>query len=548
MLLTALTFVIATLAAFGLYLRVERLPPVRGTLMLAALRAAAWGLVAALLVNPGCARAGDEPVTVLLDASRSMSDPVGEARWRQARERARDAAGGSGRILGFGTEPRLFSDSVRPDAPATQLLPALREAAARGGRVVVVTDGVVDDRDAIPADLLASARVVLVPARDGRDAGALALDLPASLRAGDTALAVIDVAVQGAAPGGADTVLIELLEAGRVVARARAAASAGGVIRHELRFVPAAAAADREVRRYRVRVSGLAGDTEPRDDARETAAVVTRASAITLVSDSPDWDFRWLAQTLSATAGVPVRAFVRVGPAGWRETRSLRPVADAQVREEIARAALVVAHGGAEAMAAAGGARRALWRWPVDEGGEGDWYVQAPEFASPAGGALAGVPPESLPPLERIQSLSEDSVEWTALTAQLDRRGRSRPVVQGTLTRGRRGVQIGASGLWRWASRGGVASEAARALVAALTDWLLADTGRDRADLAALRDSLAREARELVPGPRTLGEQDGRLTAAAADPLPLRHSPWPYLAALLALITEWITRRRRGLR
>src|SRR5207245_9525087 len=98
----------------------------------------------------------------LLDASQSMTDPGSEARWLAARDTARAAAGAGGRILLFGAEPRVFTGTERPEAPTSLLAPALREAAARGGRLVVVTDGMIDDAGALPADLVRLARVVVI--------------------------------------------------------------------------------------------------------------------------------------------------------------------------------------------------------------------------------------------------------------------------------------------------------------------------------------------------------------------------------------------------
>ncbi|MDP3774715.1 MAG: hypothetical protein Q8Q85_10665 [Gemmatimonadales bacterium] len=547
--LVVLVGLLAAGAALALYLLVERVGP--SGVPLALLRATAWGAVAALLVNPGCRSAGADGTTVLLDGSLSMSEPAGDARWRAAVDTARAIAGRGGRIVLFGDEPRMWAEGATPSANGSRLLPALREAASRGGRVAIVTDGALDDATAVPSDLLGRARIVVLvrPARP--DAGIAGLDLPAALRAGDTATATVDIVASGSRPG--DSVTVELSEQGRVVARVRIGVGAGGNFRRDLRFVPAPPVGDREVRRYEARASGIAGDAEPRDDRRASLSAVTRAGAIALLSDSPDWDSRWLATTLAATAGSPVQVFVRVAGGTWRDARTLTPVSDALVQGAAARASLVVAHGteaGVEAIARS--ARRGLWRWPTqrrDGGGTpGDWYVMPPEFASPVGAALGGVAVESLPPLEAVLDIRADSIAWTGLTAQLDRRGRSRPVVQGTTFGGRRVVTLGATGLWRWASRGGVAAEGYRALVASLTDWLLEERGGEQSSLVAARDSLARGATEFLPRAPVLSSQPGLAMEEAGEPFPLRHVQLVYWAALLALLAEWIARRRMGLR
>ena len=534
-------------AALALYLRVERAG--RAGLPLAALRATSWSVVAILLVDPSCHRRGGGAV-VLLDGSASMTDPGSEARWRAAADTARAAAGSAGSILLFGGEPRLFAPGMRPDLPSSRLAPSLREAAARGGPLVVVTDGLIDDPEALPSDILRRARIVVLPRAARPDAGVAGLDLPVTLRAGDTASATVDVAVQGAGPR--DSATLELLEAGRTVARTRLLLGQGGSLRATLTFVPAPTRAPSEVRRYEARLAGFARDGEPRDDRLASAAAVSRASAIVLLSSSPDWDFRWLVRTLSAQSGVPVHAFVRLGAGSWHESRTMRAMSEQAVRAEAASAALVVAHGTEpDAAALARPAHRAVLEWIAagqSEGPPADWYLSSPDVASPVGGALAGMPAESLPPLEAVLDLHPDSAAWTGFAAQVDRRGRSRPVVVGSITGGRRQAIIGASGLWRWASHGGLAEQAYHSLVASLTDWLLEEPSGAPTDLARLRDSLARTTAEFLPRRPVLAAQAGLGAAQPGEPEPVRFSPWLYVAAILALVTEWVARRRRGLR
>jgi len=544
----------AVAAALALYLLVERTGP--AGLPLAALRAAAWGCLAVLLLDPGCRRAGAgaAPV-VLLDHSLSMSDPgdsaAAGARWNAALDTARAVAGRGGRILLFGTEPAALAPGARPDAPASRLLPAWREAAALGGPVTVVTDGEVDDAADLPPDFLRTARVVVLPRPERADVGVAGFDLPLALKAGDTATAAVVLVASGTAP--ADTAVLELREGPRVVARTRLALGAGGSLRRELRFVPAAppAGSERVERRYEARVSGVADDAEPRDDARATLAEVSRTGAVTVLSDSPDWDFRTLVATLAQTAGEPVSAYVRIAPGSpWRDARTLEPVAQDVVDAATRDASLVVVHGTAQGVAAlAGLARRALWRWTAARGEavDGDWYVSAGETPSPVGAALAGAPADSLPPLEALAEQPVDTAEWTAVAARLARRGRAWPVVVGSERGDRRAVRVLGAGLWRWASKGGVAAEAYRSLVAALTDWLLAEpAGRTRA-LAARRDSLNRGLDELLPRPRTLASQRGARVTAAGESEPVRRSGWIYAVAIGALMLEWIARRRRGM-
>ncbi len=544
---------VAAAAALAVYLLLERV----GTagIPLAVLRAVAWGSLAALLLDPGCRRTAPSAPVVLLDHSFSMSDPgsaagAGGARWRAALDTARAIAGRGGRILLFGAQPEALAPGAAPDAPATRLLPAWREAAALGGPVAVVTDGEVDDAQDLPPDFLRSARVVVLPRPERADVGVAGLDLSPALRAGDTATAVVVLVAAGTAPS--DTASLDLLEGARVVARTKVALGGGGSLRRELRFVPAPppAGAEREVRRFVARVSGVRDDAEPRDDARETLAEVSRTGAITLLSDSPDWDFRTLAATLPLTAGVPVSAYVRVAPgAPWRDARSLKPVGRDAVEAAVRGASLVVVHGTAAGMAPlAALARHALWRWTAaGDAVAGDWYVAPAETASPVGAALGGVPADSLPPLESLAERPADTAAWTALAARLSRRGRAWPAITGAEAGDRRVVRVAGSGLWRWASKGGVAAEAYRSLVAALTDWLLAQPAGAGQALAARRDSLNRGLDELLPRPRTLAGQPGARIEAEAEREPLRRSTWLYGVALGALVLEWAARRRRGM-
>jgi len=546
-LLAVLVGIVCAAAALALYLLVEKAG--RQGVPLAVLRAVAWGSVAALLVNPGCRRERVRPVTVLLDGSRSMSDTAGDLRWRAALDTARALAGQAGHILVFGEVPRAWTPSLRPDAPVSRLLPALREAAASGGPVAIVTDGEVDDAASLPTDIVRAARIAVLARSRVHDAAVAALALPAALRSGDTARASVDVVARGFAAK--DTALLELREGRRVAARARVSL-AGGSARVDLAFVPAAATADREVRRYDARLTLAGGDGEPRNDDLASAAAVTRAAAIVVVTTAPDWDFRWLTSTLAATAGAPVRAFAAVGPGRWVDARTQHVVGQQAVEAEESRAALVVAHGTDGGVEAAGRlARRALWTWVTTgagTSGSGDWYVTDAASASPLGAALAGVAVDSLPALEAPRELPADPAGWTGLAAERDRRGTALPVIVGAVHGAHRSLTVAASGLWRWASKGGVAAEGYRNLVAAATDWLLEDEGRSAADVRALRDSLQRGAAELLPRPVALAPQMGRPSAGAVEYEPLRHRPWIALVAVAALLAEWIARRRVGLR
>ena len=540
--LTAAVALLALGGALVLYLRWERAGGVG--VPLAALRALAWIGVAALLMDPGC-RGAAAPPTVLLDASLSMSDWSGDGRWRAAVDSARAASAG-GPIVLFGERPRAWREGAQPDARGSALLPALRDAASRGGPVVIVTDGEVDDAPAVGSGLLREARIVVIPRPSGSDAGVAALRLPVALRAGDSATAEVDVVSRGSV---GDPATLELREDGRVVARGRVAVGPGPT-RATLDFLPSQPSGESVVRRYEARLTGYGPDVEPRDDAAATAAVVSRAAAVALLSESPDWDFRALAQVLRSARATPVRVFVRLTDGPWRDAVTLDAVGEAVVAAAARQAALLVVHGPEAGIdASARLARHAVWRWPTGGAVQAaDWYVTPETGASPLGAALAGIPVESLPPLTGLRTVRPDSLSWTALPARAGRRGAPRPVLMGGEREGRRWLTVEGSGLWRWAARGGVATEAHRALVLGAADWLLEGRAAEEHGVLALRDSLERATREFLPRAPTLAAQAGSRATGARERVPLQQRALVYVAILAALSLEWVVRRRRGMR
>src|SRR5207253_2222381 len=156
----------------------------RVTLGLGALRATGVGALVLLIWNPPAGRlgAGDAPRLVLLDASLSMA--ARGAHWAAALDTARALAHGDV-IWRFGARLTAF-DTLAPRDGATRLAPALAAAAARGGPVAIVTDGAIFDRADAPADLLRSARIVVLPRTPFFDAFVSSVDGPARVGAGDT--------------------------------------------------------------------------------------------------------------------------------------------------------------------------------------------------------------------------------------------------------------------------------------------------------------------------------------------------------------------------
>ena len=470
----------------------------RLTVGLALLRVTGMAAVVLLLWNPVTARLdpGDAPPLVLLDASLSMSGHGG--RWREALDSARALAKGGGRggggvIWRFGSSVRAY-DTLPPGDGATRLAPALAAAAGRGGPLSIVTDGAIDDVVDVPPDLLRRARIVQLPRPPFFDAYVAAVDGPRRVAAGDTLRLKVSYGTAGKTAGenagarGRGQGTLALYLAGRRVVSRVVALPDSGTVFSEITLPPAlfTGSARAGWQALEVRLEGVAGDSEPRDDARMFLLEVSPPPSVVLLASPPDWDSRFLARTLSDVARVPVRTFVGSEPGGggergWRDGASLAPVSGADVARAVAGARLVVRVGDPakfDRFLAPG----AVLTWRTARGQEGDWYVQLPGPSALAG-ALGGIAWDSLAPAAAVSDLAlpSDSTAVVVLTARLARRGAPRPVLVLSERAGKGGVgsareaTVAAAGLFRWAFRGGASAEAYRALVAALTDWLLAE-------------------------------------------------------------------------
>jgi hypothetical protein len=448
----------------------------RLTLGLAALRAAGVGALLLLIWNPTAVRlgVGDAPRLVLLDASLSMAGQGGH--WAAALDTARALARGDV-IWRFGARVTAF-DTLAPRDGATRLAPALAAAAAHGGPVAIVNDGAISDRADAPADLLRFARIVVLPRTPFLDAFVSNVDGPGRVAAGDTIRLTVSYGVAGmrdARNGMRDASLIVTSEGRRLTSR-RITLPDSGVLSTDL-TLPASRIPHPGWTSLQVRLEGVS-DSEPRDDARTVVLQVSAPPSIVLLASPPDWDTRFLAHALEDVAQAAVKVFVAADPGGtrWRDAATLAAVRPGEVARVVQGAALLV-EAGDPATFARVTATGALLVWPLGRRQEGDWYVQPPA-ASPLAGALAGVAWDSLPPVTALAELASpspaDSSAATALTARLARRGTPRVVIALSQRAGKRRAAIAAGGLYRWAFRGGASGEAYRALVAALTDWLLA--------------------------------------------------------------------------
>ena len=481
--MTILPPFLATAAAFGVgalaYLWRERLG--RPGVLPALLRGSAGALLAFLLLDLTCApgRLARRPL-VLVDGSLSMDAAGGHGR------EARDSAARWGEVRSFGSDPT--GPDTAPGFGRSTLRTALIAATAQGRPVIVVSDGAVEDVGDLPADLLARATVRLFPRDTIANAAVLRVDAPAQLTLGDTLPIEVTVAVAGGI-GAKGT--LELTEAGGRRILSRPMTLAAGEARTTLEAPSRVLGAGDHLLSVRI---VAAGDREPRDDARELLVRVTPLPGAVLLAAPPDWDARALYATLRDVAALPVKGFVRLGPAGWRSMDGLHPVAPEEVARAARGAVLLVVKGSPDVLPA-GAHPRGLWRWPSGEGGEhvdeGDWYLTLAGGGSPIANALSGVIPDSLPPLARLTPIEPTAASWVGLTAQLGRRGAQRPVIVGRDSAGLRVLTVAGDGLWRLAFRPGSGEEAYRELVAASVDWLLG--GSDTIV------GIARPARRVVP-------------------------------------------------
>ena len=465
----------------------------RVTLGLAALRATGVGALVLLIWNPAAVRlgVGAAPRLVLLDASLSMAGRGGH--WAAALDSARALARGDV-IWRFGARVTAF-DSTAPRDGASRLAPALAATAARGGPVAIVTDGVISDPADVPADLLRVGRVVVLPRTPFFDAFVSSIDGPGRVGAGDTIRLRVSYGTAGIKAGdtagnrpgkgeGRKATLAVNVSGRRAVSRPIVLPDSG-IVSTDLTLPPSPAVHGPFTgssppggwQTLEVRLEGVAGDSEPRDDARTLVLQVSAAPSIVLLASPPDWDTRFLAHALEDVAQAPVKVLVAADPGGtrWRDAATLAAVRPGEVARAVQGAALLV-EAGDPATFARVTAKGALLVWPLGRRQEGDWYVQPP-VTSPIAGALAGVAWDSLPPVTALGELAPSSPSYSspviALTARLARRGPPRAVIALSQRDGKRRATIAAGGLYRWAFRGGASAEAYRALVAGLTDWLL---------------------------------------------------------------------------
>ena len=571
------------------------------TLFVALLRALAFTLLIALLLDAVAGLPRPVAPIVALDVSQSWVRGGDSASWVDARRRARAAARDS--LFLMGDSVRVGEPPDRPSDATSRLRPLVERALSSGRPLRLFTDGEVDDPDVL-AQVPAGSEVVVIDVASGPDAAVGDIQAPRAVIGNDTAEFRIEVST-GRAGAGQGTVAL-------VIGDQRVAS---------LPVQPLAPFSDRTVT-ARARVPNVAGaalvraivssagDTEPRNDTLTTVLEVSPAAGAVLVSTSPDLDAREALALLRGALALPTRGFYRVAPGVWRQDGSLAPANEGEIREIIRAAPLVVLHGDTAVF----GAPRAVTKGalalvaPPPEG-SADWYAtSAPP--SPVAAALSAAAWDSLPPLDVADDVPVG--DWVALETRRGRRFERRNAIVGREA-ARRTVIVGASGFWRWRVRGGAGSDAFGALWGGLFDWLSggrtdaraavnADavihagdpvrwrrgSGDDsvvavvvsrrgappRVDSMTLRFSAGDnviESRPLPPGVYDVQAPGGASVLAVnpsrelyprraiksgavgrggslADAPRLRSIGWVYAVVILALCAEWLLRRRLGMR
>lgn len=504
------------------------------------LRVLAGTVAAALLLNAPLGPRNPVAPWVGLDVSASWRASGDSTAWPRALATVDSLRrAGADSIL-------LFGDSVRhggelpaePADGASRVGPLVEAALAVGRPLVLVTDGALTDPERV-VRLPRGSSVLVITAREASDAAIALLDVPGGALGGDTLQARI---VVKAGAGGAPANTLALSLDGRPVGEA-AIPALEAYEEREVRL-PVALPATDATRRISAVLRAPARDAVAENDTASAEVVVSGAAAATFISTSPDQDARFALAVLRGTRRGPVQGFWRVAPGEWRMDGSLREVSERAVRDAAAATPLLVLHGDTAVF----GAPRALGRGalvlfappPAAE----DYYPSG-TGDSPVSAALAGVPWDSLPPLDvAVTRLRGRDVHAAVLT----RRGRRFEERTAILLEDapRRVVVVPAAGFWRWRLRGGRSGDAFNAMWGSVFDWVGADPRAGSTTLAANRGVNA----EWVPRRATIaGGSVGDGVVLDRAPRALGRSAWWLaLIAIAALCAEWLLRRRIGLR
>lgn len=465
--------------------------PSRMTWLLAALRAAAVAVVAALLLGAPRGQETPRAPLVAVDVSASWRRAVGDEStfvqgWRRLVNDSalRTVAGDADLVLVGDSLRESTVDEARRVLPAdraSRVRPAVDRAASLGRSLMLVTDGEIDDVDAL-AEAPPGSRVVRLPGAPRRDVAVADLQVPLSVTGGDTVTASVTLTAGAiAADNGTLHLRVDGVEAATATIPPLAPFASTRLT------VPFAVTRGDRVALVQAVVE-MASDAEGRNDTLTVAMDVGDRPAAVFVSTSPDIDVREVLTVLRGALDVPTRAYLRVAPGVWRVEGSLASVSEAEVKARAATAGMLIVHGDTAWRAQSGNrtaAARALWvpapPTQIARAGEltrtPEWYATAAP-PSPLMGALASLPYDSLPPVTLAGAATGGE---PVLTVRLGKQGTAQTAIAAREANGTRTVVISGSGYAGWALRGGRSREAFTALWGAIFDWVSAGRGDLRA-------------------------------------------------------------------
>ena len=378
----------------------------------AMLRAVSVTLVLALALNAEVGLRRVPAPLVVLDRSASWLRGRDSGAFNTQARAARAEAGDS--LYAFGDSLRLAGRGLTSTDRASRVRPAAERAMAAGRPLVVYTDGELDDPEMLRA-LPSGSRIVVAPRNAERDAAVVDVRAPRVAASGDSVEARVTVAAGG---GGSGSGTLRLDFGGRRVASiAFDSLPSFGERTVSVRFVAPPGNMQAELRAM---VESL-GDREAANNASSAVIELSSGAAAVLVSTSPDLDSRELAALLRGTVSLPTRGYFRVAAGQWREDAALTSVSEEVVRRAVREAPVVVLHGDTALFGDPRTVTRgALALIAPPSVTQGEWFATGAPL-SPVSASLSGTAWDSLPPLD-VSATMPPNAEFDVLETRRARR------------------------------------------------------------------------------------------------------------------------------